>query len=100
MRTWKLVEKPVGAVPISNKWVFTKKRNKEGILTKYKARLVTKGCAQRPGHDYLKTHSPIVHLETICAILAIVPTQKLHIQQMDIKGAYLNGTLREHVYMH
>jgi len=99
MGTWELVDKPVGAVPIANKWVFTKKRNKEGILTKYKARLVAKGCAQRPGHDYLETHSPIVRLETIRAILAIAPTRKLHIQQMDIKGAYLNGTLKERVYM-
>ena len=36
MGTWHLVEKPQGAVPIANKWVFTKKRNKEGQLTKYK----------------------------------------------------------------
>jgi len=99
MGTWKLVDKPVGAMPIANKWVFTKKRNKEGVLTKYKARLVTKGCAQRLGHDYLETHSPVVRLETIQAILAIAPTRKLHMQQMDIKGAYLNGTLKEHVYM-
>jgi len=99
MGTWKLIDKPVGAVPIANKWVFTKKRNKEGILTKYKARLVTKGCAQRPGHNYLKTHSPVVRLETIQAILVITPTRKLHIQQMDIKGAYLNGMLKEHIYM-
>ena len=99
MGTWVVVQKPVGAVPIANKWVFMKKRNKEGILTKYKARLVAKGCAQRPGHNYLETHSPIVRLEMIQAILVIAPTWKLHIQQMDIKGAYLNGTLREHVYM-
>jgi hypothetical protein len=38
--TWKLVEKPADAVPISNKWVLTKKRNKEGNIVKYKARLV------------------------------------------------------------
>jgi len=99
MGTWKLVKKPSGAVPIANKWVFAKKRNKQGVLTKYKARLVAKGCAQRPGHDYIETHSPVVRLETIRAILAIAPTRKLHIQQMDIKGAYLNGTLKERVYM-
>jgi len=40
-----------------------------------------------------------VRLETIRAILAIAPTRKLHIQQMDVKGAYLNGTLKERVYM-
>ena len=79
MGTWELVDKPVGAIPIANKWVFTKKRNKEGILTKYKVRLVAKGCAQHLGHDYLETHSPVVQLETIRAILVIAPTRKLHI---------------------
>jgi hypothetical protein len=38
-------------------------------------------------------------METIRAILAIAPTKKLHIQQLDIKGAYLNGILKERVYM-
>ena len=85
--------------PINNKWVFAKKRNKEGVLTKYKARLVTKGCTQCPGHNYIEMHSPVMRLETIRAILVIAPTCKLHIQQMDIKGAYLNGTLKERVYM-
>src|SRR5712691_831153 len=99
MGTWKLVDKPPGVVPIANKFVFAKKRDKHGRLTKYKARLVAKGCAQRPGYDYLETHSPVVRLETIRAILAIAPTRKLIIQQMDIKGAYLNGTLKERVYM-
>ena len=40
-----------------------------------------------------------MRLETIRAILAIAPTRRLHIQQMDIKGAYLNGMLKEHIYM-
>jgi len=100
MGTWKLVNKSASAVPIANKWVFAKKQNKEGILTKYKVRLIAKGCAQRPGHDYIETHSPVICLETIRAILAIAPTQKLIIQQMDIKGAYLNRTLKECIYMH
>ena len=95
MGTWQLVDKLPDAVPIANKWVFTKKRNKEGKLTKYKARLVTKGCAQRPGHDYVETHSPVIRLETIWAIMALVPTRQLVMQQMDMKGAYLNGRLKE-----
>lgn len=97
--TWMLVDKPNDAIPISNKWVFEKKRNKAGEITRYKARLVAKGCSQRPGYDYQETFSPVVRMETIRAILALVPIKKLKIQQMDVKGAYLNGILKEKVYM-
>ena len=99
MGTWKLVDKPHNVVPIANKFVLAKKRDREGNIIKYKARLVAKGCAQRPGYDYFETHSPVVRMETIRAILAIAPTKKLHIQQLDVKGAYLNGVLKERVYM-
>jgi hypothetical protein len=99
MGTWKLVELPTDAIPIANKWVFNKKRNKEGMLTKYKARLVAKGCTQRLRQDYIKTHSLVVHLETIWAILAMALARKLKIHQINVKGAYLNGMLKEHVYI-
>src|ERR1700678_1444973 len=100
METWKLVERPKDRAPISNKWVFLQKFSKTRELLKYKARLVAKGCAQRPGYDYDQTFSPVVRLETIRAILAIVPSKQLKIRQIDIKGAYLNGNLQEQVYMH
>jgi hypothetical protein len=79
--------------------VFTKKYNKEGDLTKYKARPVVKGCAQRPGHDYNETFSPAVCMETIQVILSLAAIKKFIIQQMVIKGTYLNRTLKEAVYM-
>ena len=99
MGTWRLVEKPPNAIPLANKWTFVRKRNKAGEIVKHKARLVVKGCAQRPGYDYVETFSPVVRMETIQAILALVPIKGLKIQQMDIKGAYLNGILKEKVYM-
>ena len=99
MGTWQLVNCPAGAVPLANKWVFTRKYNKMGELLKHKARLVVKGCAQRPGFDYTDTYSPMVRLETIRAILSLVPSKNLQVQQMDVKGAYLNGVLKENVYM-
>ena len=98
-RTWTLVECPKGAIPLPNKWVFRKKYNRQGVLLKYKAHLVVKGYAQRPGFDYTDTYSPVVRLETIRAILAIVPSKKLKVHQMNVKGAYLNGILKEDVYM-
>ena len=60
---------------------------------------MAKGCAQRPGYDYAETHSPVMCLESIRLLLAIAATRGLRIHQMDVKGAYLNGTLEEQVYM-
>jgi hypothetical protein len=99
MGTWSLVDKPMSAIPIANKWVFTIKYGKCGELLKYKGKLVAKGCVQRPGYDYLETFSPVVRLETIRVILALAAIHNFVIQQMDVKGAYLNSTLEEKVYM-
>ena len=46
--TWKLVSKPADAIPISNRWVFAKKYNKNGDLLKYKARLVLRVVPKDP----------------------------------------------------
>ena len=67
--------------------------------SRYQACLVVKGCAQHPGQDYMETFSPVIRMDTICAILALVPTKNLKVHQMDAKGAYLNGVLQEEIYM-
>ena len=100
MGTWELVDPPEGCTPIPNKWVLTKKYNKEGNLLKYKARLVAKGYSQQPGMDYTDTFSLVVHLETIQTLLALAVAEDWEIQKMDVKGAYLNGTIKEEIYMH
>lgn len=96
---WILVSKPADAILIANKWVFMKKYGKDGDLLKYKGRLVVKGCTQRLGCDYTETFSPVMRLETLRIMLAMLVTDDLAMRQMDIKGAYLNGTLKEMVYM-
>jgi len=99
MGTWELVDPPEGRTPISNKWVLTKKYDKDGNLQKYKARLVAKGYSQQPGMDYTNTFSPVVRLETIRNLLALAVAKNWEIQQMDVRGAYLNGTIKEQIYM-
>jgi hypothetical protein len=99
MGTWELVQKPPNTIPIANKWVFVKKQNKEGEVIRFQAQLVAKGCAQCPGYDYMETYSLVVRIDTLCAILALVPLKKLRLQQMDVKGAYLNGILKEIIFM-
>jgi hypothetical protein len=54
------VQKPPNAVPLGNKWTYVKKRNKQGEINRYKARLVVKGCGQHLGFDYVETFSPVV----------------------------------------
>ena len=99
MNTWCLVDKPTNAILIANKWVFMCKQDKLGEIVKYKARLVTKGYTQRPGCDYNETYAPVIQIDTLRVILALVPVKKLKVHQMDIKGAYLNGILKETIYM-
>ena len=60
---------------------------------------MAKGYSQVPGMDYTDTYSPVVRLETIRTILALAVSQDWEIQQMDVKGAYLNGILKEDVFM-
>ena len=99
MGTWETVQKPPDAVPIVNKWVFIKKQNKDREVVRHKARLVAKGCVQHPGFDYTDTFLPVVRMDMLHAILALVPIKGLKMQQMDVKGTYLNGTLQETIYM-
>jgi hypothetical protein len=93
------VEKPLDTIVIPNKWTFVKKCNRVNQVTRHKVRLVVKGCAQRPGHEFMETYSPVVRAETLRACLAPVPVKGLKVKQMDIKEVYLNGILQETVYM-
>jgi hypothetical protein len=97
--TWKLVDKPPDAVLLPNKWTFMKKHDKEGNIVCHQARLVAKGCAECPGQDYMETYSPVVWMDSLHVILALVPEKNLKVQQMDVKGAYLNGKLQETIHM-
>lgn len=56
--TFELVELPEGAKAIGSRWVFKVKRNADGSIERYKARLVAQGFSQRPGSDYHETFAP------------------------------------------
>ena len=93
MGIWKLEKKPLDAIPIANKWLFVKKTNISGQIEKYKARLVIKGCIQRPRFDFHETYSSVVRIETVRIIITMVPQFNLKIQQMDVKEVFLNEIL-------
>ena len=71
----------------------------DGSIERLKARLVTKGYTQVPSLDYTDTSSPVIKATTIHVVLSLVVTNKWPIRQLDVKNAFLNGTLTENVYM-
>jgi len=97
--TWELSELPQGARPIGVKWVFKKKMNAQGEIERYKARLVAKGYRQREGVDYVEVFAPVTRMETVRLLISIATQNKWPIFQMDVKSAFLNGVLKEEVYI-
>lgn len=96
--TWTLVsELPQGRKAINSMWVFSIKD--EGNSSRYKARLVAKGCSQRPGVDYSETFAPVAKMTTVRVMLSIAVKKDWLIHQMDVKTAFLNGSLQEEIYM-
>ena len=65
----------------------------------YKARLVAKGYNQKVGIDYEETFSPVAMLKSIRILLSIAAHYDYEIWQMDVKTAFLNGHIREEIFM-
>lgn len=97
--TYELVPLPADRSAIPSKWVFKTKRGADGLIKKYKARLVAQGCRQEYGVDYVETFAPVARLSSIRAVLALVAHHDWELHQMDVRSAYLNGDLDEEIYM-
>ncbi|RVW20464.1 Retrovirus-related Pol polyprotein from transposon TNT 1-94 [Vitis vinifera] len=83
---------------LHNKWVYRIKNEYDGSK-RYKARLVVKGFQQKEGIDYTEIFSPVVKMSTIRLVLGMVAVENLHLEQLDVKTAFLHGDLEEDLYM-
>ena len=99
MGVYDIVPCPEDCKVIGSKWVLRRKHGPDGSVQKYKARIVAQGFTQVEGLDYDQTFAPVIKLSTFHAILAITVQQNPTIHQMDVKAAYLNGKLKEEIYM-
>ena len=96
-KVWTLVDLPDDRQAIENKWIFKKKTDAEGNVTVYKARLVAKGFWQVQGVDYDESFSLVSMLKSVRIMLAVAAFYE--IWQMDVKTAFLNGFIKEELYM-
>lgn len=98
-KTWDLVDLPSGAKAIGLRWVFKVKRNSDGSINKYKARLDVKGYIQRHGVDYEEVFTLVLRIETVRFILALAASNGWKVHHLDVKTAFLHGDLKELVYV-
>nr|GEU62658.1 hypothetical protein [Tanacetum cinerariifolium] len=88
-----------GVRPIWTKWVLKNKKDERRIIIRNKARLVAQGHTQEEGIDYNEVFSPVARIEAIRLFLAYASFMDFVVYQMDVKSAFLYGTIDEEVYV-
>nr|GEW75297.1 retrovirus-related Pol polyprotein from transposon TNT 1-94 [Tanacetum cinerariifolium] len=99
LKVWRLVLKPEGKTVIKTKWIFKNKKDESSLVIRNKARLVAVGYSQQEGIDYDETFAPVARIEAIRIFLAYASHKDFTVFQMDIKTVFLNGFLKEEVYV-
>nr|GEX92097.1 retrotransposon protein, putative, Ty1-copia subclass [Tanacetum cinerariifolium] len=99
LEVWELVPRPDQAMVITLKWIYKVKLNELGGILKNKALLVARGYRQEEGIDFKESFAPVARLEAIRIFLAYAAHKNMVVYQMDVKTAFLNGNLREDVYV-
>ena len=90
---------PHGRKAVGSHFVFREKHNGNGNLVKHKAHIVAKGFLQVPREDFLETFSSMAKFTTLRMLLALIAHSDLKLHQVDVIGAYLQGSLDEEIYM-
>ncbi|GJY93767.1 putative ribonuclease H-like domain-containing protein [Tanacetum coccineum] len=98
-QVWVLVDLPNGAKVIGTRWVYRNKKDERGVVVRNKARLVAQGHRQEEGIDYDEVFAPVARLEAIRLFLAFASYMGFIVYQMDVKSAFLYGTIEEEVYV-
>ncbi|GJT70796.1 retrovirus-related pol polyprotein from transposon TNT 1-94 [Tanacetum coccineum] len=98
-RFWELVPRPEGKNVIALKWLWKNKCDAENIVVQNKTHLVAKGYKQEEGIDFEESFAPVARLEAVRMFIAYAAHKNITIFQMDVKTAFLNGPLKEEVYV-
>nr|GEV79086.1 retrovirus-related Pol polyprotein from transposon TNT 1-94 [Tanacetum cinerariifolium] len=96
---WELVPQPDCVMIITLKWIYKVKLDEYDDVLKNKARLMAKGYRQDEGIDFKESFTPVACIEAIRIFIANATSKNMTIYQMDVKTAFLNGELKEKVYV-
>nr|GEY82326.1 retrovirus-related Pol polyprotein from transposon TNT 1-94 [Tanacetum cinerariifolium] len=99
LQVWELVPQPNSVMIIALKWIYKVKLDEYGDVLKNKARLVAKGYRQEEGIDFEESFAPVARIEAIRIFIANAESRNMNVYQMDVKTAFLNGELKEEVYV-
>nr|GFB50621.1 retrovirus-related Pol polyprotein from transposon TNT 1-94 [Tanacetum cinerariifolium] len=96
---FELVPQPDCVMIIALKWIYKVKLDEYGDVLKNKARLVAKGYRQEKGIDFEESFAPVACIEAIRIFIVNAASRNMTVYQMDVKTAFLNGDLKEEVYV-
>ncbi|GKD58213.1 gag-pol polyprotein [Tanacetum coccineum] len=94
-----LIPQPDCVMIIALKWIYKVKLDEYGDVLKNKAQLVAKGYRKEEGIDFEESFAPVARIEAIRIFIANAASKNMTIYQMDVKIAFLNGELKEEVYV-
>nr|GEZ53515.1 retrovirus-related Pol polyprotein from transposon TNT 1-94 [Tanacetum cinerariifolium] len=96
---WVLVLAPDNISPLTLKWLFKNMHDEEQTIIKNKSRLVVRGYRQKEGINFEESFTPVARMDAIRIFLAYAVHKSFTVFQMDVKTAFLHGSLKEDVYM-
>jgi hypothetical protein len=97
--TWSVVKYTSDMNVIGCRWVFKVKRDANGKAVKWKGRLVAKGYKQQYGIDFHDTFAPVLKYKSLRIILVLSLHFNTHLEQLDVKTAFLNASVKEDIYI-
>ncbi|GJU53222.1 retrovirus-related pol polyprotein from transposon TNT 1-94, partial [Tanacetum coccineum] len=100
LKVWELVPRPDKVMVITLKWIYKVKLDELGGILRNKARLVARGYRQEEGIDFEESFVPVVRLEAIRIFLAFAAHMNMVVYQMDVKTAFLNGSVDPTMFIH
>nr|GFA00401.1 retrovirus-related Pol polyprotein from transposon TNT 1-94 [Tanacetum cinerariifolium] len=99
LQVWELIDKLFGKTVIRLKWLWKNKKDEDQTVIRNKARFVAKAYSQEEGIDFEESFAPVARLEAVQIFIVYAAYKSFLIYLMNVKTTFLNGPLKEEVYV-